>query len=127
MEFETIERCGRVHVVKNGVESAGFIQRRNGGWAILFPEQWDCLPYSRDDALDTISVIMGNWYTTTEAAARLVEMGVFDVAPSAHEVCTWARLGLLPGAVKIGAAGQGGAWRIPESALAAFAAERRER
>lgn len=127
MEFDTVERCGRVHVVKNDVESAGFIERDpGGGWG-----RWDFVLVaveSADEGLAHIASAMGNWYTAQEAAERLVEMGVFDKPPTAHDICLWARSGLLPGSIKIigkGGAGQGGSWRIPESALEALAQRRK--
>ena len=127
MEFETIERCGRIYVVNNGVESAGFVERgRGGGWG-----RWDFVLVTEGTAgegLVAIAEAMGNWYTATEAAAWLVKkLGYFDKV-SAHDVCLWARNGLLPGAVKVkgkGGAGQGGSWRIPGKALEAFVNKRR--
>lgn len=128
MEFETVERCGRIHVIVNGVESAGFIERDCGG-------NWGCWDFvlvaagPADEGLAHIADAMDTWYTTDQAAARLVELGAYDTAPSAREICGWARNDLLPGAVRVkgkGCAGRGGPWRIPESALAALV-ERRKR
>lgn len=128
MEFETVERCGRTYVVRNGVESAGFIERdRGGNWG-----RWDFVLVaagSEEEGLATIATAMGNWYTAAQAAQHLVKLGAFNLAPLTPSVCTWARLGLLPGAVKIlgpGGAGRGGSWRIPGKALAEFVEKRRK-
>ena len=127
MEIETVEQCGRVHVVKNSVESAGFIERSRGGdWG-----HWDFVLVASGTASEGLAAIaeaMDTWYTATEAAEHLVEMDVFDKPPTAKKVCGWARDGLLPGAIKItgkGGAGQGGSWRIPGKALEAFVNKRR--
>ena len=123
MEFETVERCGRIHVVKNSVESAGFIKHdHGGGWG-----HWGFFLVAvglADEGLAAIAERMDDWYTASEAAERLAEMDVFDKPPTAKKVCGWARDGLLPGAMKItgkGGAGQSGSWRISESALEALA------
>lgn len=128
MEFETVERCGRIYAVKNGVESAGFIKRdRGGGWG-----RWDFVLVAAgtaDEGLAAIAAGMDTWYTAAEAAERLVEMDVFDKPPTVKKVCGWARDGLLPGAVKVkgkGGAGRGGSWRISESALEALAERRKQ-
>ena len=127
MKFETMKIGNAHYVVKNGVTSTlSVAQIKGGAWAILAPS----IAYTRatkTKALAFVAKEMGDWYTTAEAADRLVEMGIFDVAPSAQEVCTWARLGLLPGAIKITGkvkGGRGGAWRIPGKALEAFAERR---
>ncbi len=129
MEFETVERCGRIHVIVNGVESAGFIERdRNGrDWG-----RWDFVYVavgSADEGLAHLANALGDWYTAAEAAERLVKLGAYDVPPSAHDVCAWARLDLLPGSMKItgkGGAGRGGSWRIPGKAIAALAERRKQ-
>ena len=129
MGFETVERCGRIHVIVNGVESAGFIERdRNGReWG-----RWDFVLVaveSADEGLAHIADAMGDWYTVTQAAARLVELGAFDEPPSPQMMGIWCRAGKFPGATKIlgrGARGSGGQWRISEAGLVAFIAERRE-
>jgi hypothetical protein len=125
VEFETVERCGRVYVVKNGVESEGFAQQVPGGrWVIMIP-QAEYTTSTCAIALDLIAEGMDTWYTAAEAAERLVEIGVFDKV-TAHDVCRWARDGLLPSSVKVPKPGQGGSWRIPARALEALA-ERRGR
>lgn len=125
MEFETIERCKRTYVIKNGVESAEFIERDcGGGWG-----RWDFVLVdvgTASEGLIAIAKAMGNWYTAQEAAAWLVEAGVEKA--SAHDICLWARNGLLSGAVKItgkGGWGRGGSWRIPQAALGALAERRK--
>lgn len=127
MEFDTVERCGRVYVSKNGVESTDFVEKSMGNWNIYNAAFYD-VALSLEKATARIAFEMGDWYTATEAAARLVELGAFDKAPSAHDICMWARLGLLPGAVKVPGTkgGRGGSWRIPESALAEFMERRKE-
>ena len=125
MNYEVVERFGRIHIIKNGVESAAFaVPRFNRIYRPDPCERCETLA----NALELIAARMDDWYTATEAAERLVEMGVFDEAPSAHDVCLWARNGLLPGAIKItgkGGAGRGGSWRIPEKALETLANKRR--
>ena len=126
MEFETVKRCGRTYVVKNGVESAWFTQCCGGGrWRIVQPILYDI--GTLDEALKRIAITMGNWHTATQAAEVLVEMGVFDEPPSPQRMTKWCRDGLLPGAIKVRALrGSGGAWRIPASALPIFAERRKQ-
>lgn len=123
MEFETVERCGRTYVVKNGVESSAFVEESKGYWHLFDFVLVDAL-LSKDECLARIADALGDWYTAAEAATQLVEMGVLDRLASAHDICLWARNGLLPGSVKISAPGQGGSWRIPEAALRALAERR---
>lgn len=134
MDFETVERQGRIHVVKNGVESRLSAERDVGigsgrtMWNIRRPYVTRVTDTLKN-ALEMIAADMNTWYTATEAAARLVEMGVFDEPPSPQRVTKWCRDGLLPSAFKLlgrGARGSGGAWRIPEAALRAFAERRKE-
>lgn len=129
MDFETMKIGDGVHVSVNGVPSNAFARRcTDGEWAIMIPQIAYSVP-TKAEAVRRIAEAMGTWYTATEAAERLVEMGAYDKPPSAHDICLWARNGLLPGSVKIrgkGGAGQGGSWRIPQSALEALA-ERRGR
>ena len=127
MEFETRERCGRIHVVKNGVESAEFVISSFDGYTVFAPESWGEWK-TLNAALESIArLYMDDWYTATQAAEVLVEMGVFDEPPSPQRVTKWCRDGLLPGAIKVRALrGSGGAWRIPASALLAFAERRKQ-
>jgi len=127
MNFETVKIGDGVHVSANGIVSAAFAREcQGGGWAVLVP-QIAYTPDTLEDALAMIAAALGDWYTATEAAERLVELGAFDKPPTTHDVCMWARNGLLPGAVKIKAAGQGGSWRIPASALTALVERRKGR
>lgn len=127
MEFETVERCGRIHVIKNGVESENFVIPGAGNcWLIYRSIRDGYASSSLEEALIVIASGMGNWYTTAQAAECLVEMGVFDKPPTAKKICGWAKDGLLPGAMKASAPGQGGSWRVPEAALMALAERRKE-
>ena len=137
MNFETVERCGRIHVSINGVVSAAFIQRdagaglpaqAGGGYTILEPRVAH-VTETLEEAARIIRGWMDDWYTIPQAAERLVGMGVFDKPPSAQMMGIWCRAGKLPGAMKVRGPkmrGGGGAWRIPDAGLVAFAAERRE-
>lgn len=129
MDFETVERCGRTHVVVNGVESPTFVRPSGTGlWLVRAPHT-DYIADTWDEAVNLIAEDMRIWYTILQAAERLVELGAFDEAPSAQSVGSWARDGLFPGAVKIqgkGGRGSGGSWRIPGAGLMKFAAERRK-
>lgn len=121
MEFETVKHSGRLHVIVNGVESEDFAVPGAGGcWLIYQPIRRGFASSSLEEALVIIALGMDTWYTAKEAAERLVELGAYDIAPSAREVCGWARNGLLPGAIKVSAPGRGGSWRIPEAALREF-------
>ena len=127
MEFETVQIGNAHYVIKNGVMGTSFALQVAGRWCIFVPVAGHSVATPME-ALAFLAEQMDDWYTAAQAADRLVEMGVFDKA-SAHDVCRWARDGLLPGSVKItgkGGAGQGGSWRIPASALEALA-ERRGR
>ena len=120
MNFETVERCGRTYVIKNGVESAGFIKRDYGGnWG-----RWDFVLVavgSRGDGLAAIAAGMDDWYTVPQAAARLAEMGKVTAAPERHTMYRWLRAGRFPGAIRIpGMRGRGHPWRIPGKALREF-------
>ena len=118
MEFKTVDRCGRIHVVKNGVESAGFIERdRGGNWG-----RWDFVLVavgSRGEGLAAITNAMDTWYTVPQAAVRLVELGKCAKPPHPKTVCRWLRAGWFPGAIKVGP-GQGGSWRLSETSLGEF-------
>lgn len=123
MEFETVQ-IGNVHyVTKNGVMGTPFTMKTPAGWCIFVPVASHTVA-TKEEALVFISNQMDTWYTTTEAVARLMEMGI---KASTHDVCMWARNGLLPDAVKItgkGGWGRGGSWRIPQKALGALAERR---
>lgn len=130
MNFETVEHCGRVHVVKNGVESEGFVSPGLRYAHIVFrPEYWTRYD-TLEEALTLIAGWMDTWHTISQAAARLVELGAFNEPPSSQMMGQWARAGLFPGAMKIlgkGARGSGGSWRIPEAGLVEFMERRKER
>lgn len=120
MDYETVERCGRVHVVKNGVESAEFVQQApSGRWATTMP-QVEFLTNTRAIALDLIAEGMDDWYTVPEAAARLAELGKVDVPPSMQTMYRWLRAGRFPGAIKVPEVGRGGSWRLSEKTLREF-------
>ncbi len=126
MEFETVQIGNAHYVIKNGVMGTPFAQNLEGRWFAFVPTIGHCTA-TKAEALTFIANQMDTWYTAQEAAERLVEMGVFDVTPCTHDICLWARHGLLPGSVKItgkGGAGQGGSWRIPQAALKALAERR---
>lgn len=128
MKFGTVERCGRVHVVKNGVESAAFVEKVRGCWYLYDFVIAATIP-SPAEGIAIIADAMSDWYTTSQAAEALAEMGAFNEPPSTQLVAGWCREGLLPGAVKVrgrGARGSGGSWRIPGAALQTLANERRE-
>ena len=61
-----------------------------------------------------------------DTAARLLALGRIDplTPPSDETVRRWCREGRFPHAHKIRAKGRGGAWRIPEADLVAFAKPR---
>ena len=125
--IETTEKSGQVHVSVNGVNAQWFAMPDDKGYVIYGPQPVHHA-VSLEEAIVLIAEWMGNWYTAAEAAERLVEMDVFSEAPSAHDICLWARNGLLPGAIKItgkGGAGRGGSWRIPGKALETLANKRR--
>ena len=120
MNYETVERCGRLHVVKNGVESACFAQPAlRGRWATTMP-QVEFTTSTRAIALDLIAGGMDDWHTVTEAAIRLVELGKADKPPALKTMYRWIHGGQLPGAIKVDTVGRGGSWRIPEEALREF-------
>jgi len=129
MNFEIVHIGDSIHVSVNGVVSAAHVRKTGASeWVVFVPRMtsaWDTL----EDALRIVADNLGDWCTAAEAADYLVEkMGNFDKV-SAHDICLWARNGLLPGSMKItgkGGAGQGGSWRIPRLALDALA-ERRGR
>ena len=128
MEFETVERCGRIHVIVNGVESAAYTQRTVwGGWRHFAPDHVG--NYSDlQPSLEAIALGMDDWYTILQAAERLVETGVFDEPPSTQMMGIWCREERFPGAMKVrgkGCKGGGGTWRISGAALEMFAAGRR--
>ena len=130
MEFEIVVwNRDDVHASVNGVISAAFARKcTNGEWAIMVPQIAYSVP-TRDEAVRRIARALGDWYTITQAAERLVELGAFDSPPSAQMTGAWCRAGKFPGAVKIlgaGGRGGGGAWRISVTGLEAFIAERRE-
>ena len=128
MNFETVERCGRIYVVKNGVESTAFVEKRRGSW-YLYDSVIAAVVPSEDEAITRIANAMDDWYTVQEAAEVLVELGAFDAPPSTQMMCTWAREGKFPGAVKIqgpGGRGSGGSWRISKAGLVEFAKRRME-
>lgn len=116
-QFETIEKCGRLYVIKNGVESAEFVIPSFDGYAVYQPEYvLECKTCKA--ALAIIALGMDDWYTVPEAAARLVELGKVDKQPAAQTMYRWLRAGKrFPGAIKVGKVGRGGSWRIPEAAL----------
>jgi len=121
MNFKAVVRCGRIHVVKNGVESECFaVLGHSGHWLIFHPVLCDQVS-SLEKMLRFLTASMDTWYTVTEAAARLVELGKTGKRPSAVQTMyRWLRQGRFPGAIKIQAAGRGGPWRIPEAALRKF-------
>jgi len=126
MNFETVERCGRTYIVKNGVESAAFVEKRRRSW-YLYDSVIAAVVPSEDEGITRIANAMDDWYTVAQAAEVLVELGAFDAPPSTQMVCTWAREGKFPGAFKARQRGSGGSWRISEAGIEAFVAERRER
>jgi len=125
MEFETVERSGRVHVVENGVESANYVKSTKsitGQWVVM-TSRLNYIADTRNEALERIAESMGTWYTIAQASERLVELGAFTEPPSRQMMGTWCRKGQLPGAFKAvgaGCRGGGGSWRIPASALPGF-------
>ena len=129
MEFETVEQNERVYVSVNNVRAPWFAMPDPDGvgYAIYEPQPVQgCVTLA--GAIAIIAEWMGNWYTVTQAATRLVELGAFDSPPSTQMMGIWCRTGKFPGAVKIlgrGARGSGGQWRISEAGLVAFIAERR--
>lgn len=130
MNFETVMIGNALYVRKNGVlGELSVAQIEGGAWAILT----SAIAYTRgtqEEALAFIADQMGDWYTITQAAARLVEMGAFDTSPSAQMMGIWCREGRFPGAVKVrgkGCRGGGGSWRIPASALPGFVEWRKGR
>ena len=120
MKFETVERFGRVHVVKNGVESAEFVILSFDGHAVYQPEYLlECK--TRETALEIIAHGMDNWYTVLQAAERLAELGKVATAPERHTMYRWLSAGRFLGAIRIpGMRGRGHPWRIPEEALRKF-------
>jgi len=124
MEFETVEQqCGHIHVIKNGVESARFVQQIYGDWVIMVP-QVEFTARNLADALNLIAKSMNTWYTVSQAAVRLVELGAASKSPHRKTVCRWCREGRFLGAIKVGR-GQGGSWRVSETALTEFAKRRK--
>ena len=122
MNYETMERCGRTYAVKNGVESEYFtIPGAGDCWLIYRPIRHGFASSSLTGALTVIADRMGAWYTVTEAATRLVELGKADKPPAVQTMYRWLRRGRFPGAIKVRTVvGRGGSWRIPEAALREF-------
>lgn len=118
-QFETIERCGRLHVVKNGVESAEFAIPSLDGHVVYLPE-YLLERKTREAALAFIAASMDTWYTVAEAAVRLVELDKADKPPAIQTMYRWLRAGRFPRAIKVGKVGRGGSWRLPETALWEF-------
>ena len=121
-QYETVERCGRTHVVENGVESECFITPGRGDrWLIFHPVLYDQVS-SLKEALAFLSASIDVWHTVPQAAIRLVELGKADKPPALKTVYRWIHSGRLPGAIKVrtGGPGRGGSWRIPETALREF-------
>lgn len=121
MEFETVERCGRIHVIKNGVESAGFIERDRGG------RRWGCWDFVlvtvglADEGLAHIAAAMDDWHTVLQAAVRLVELGKVTKPPATQTMYRWLQDGRFQGAIKVRRGpGRGGTWRLSESSLREF-------
>ena len=120
MNFETVEHCGRIHVVKNGVESWGFVTLGYVGnyWLVYRPVFQDQTA-SLETALAAVAARMDTWHAVIEAAVRLAELGKVTKPPHPKTMCRWAREGRFLGAIKVGQ-GQGGSWRISETALREF-------
>jgi len=120
MNYKTVERCGRTHIVKNGVESAEFVQQApNGRWATTMP-QVEFLTNTRAIALNLIAEGMDDWHAVSQAAARLVELGKVAKLPVMQTMYRWIREGRFPGAIKAPMVGRGGAWRLSETSLVEF-------
>lgn len=124
MKVETVERYGRVYVVKNGVESIEFVMPSFDGYMIFAPAPWAEFKTLNGAIEGIASLIMDKWYTVSEAALYLVELGKTAKPPVPQTMYRWlSSEGRFPGAIKIrgtGAMGRGGAWRIPETALREF-------
>ena len=135
MDFEAVKIGNNIHASVNGVVSAAFARQCvNGEWAIMVPQIAYSVP-TKEEAARRIARAMDIWYTSAQAAERLVELGAYDSPPSAHTMSNLARAGAFPGAFKLlgrgsgeqgKGGGQGGSWRIPEAGLQTFA-ERRKR
>jgi len=139
MEFETKQIGNAWYAMINGVTGTSFAARMNGGkWGIFVPHLLEPLTETLEEALGFIISGMDTWYTSAEAAIRLVELGAYDSPPSPHTMSNLARAGAFPGAFKLrgkgsgqrgGRGGQrggrGGQWRMPEAGLAEFAKRRR--
>ena len=128
MEFETVNRRGRIYVTVNGVEAAGFAIQGAGGCVIYMPRPMQSIETMKE-ALNILAASMGDWYTVAQAAERLVELGAYDSPPSAHTLANLARARAFPGAFKLlgkgSGGGQRGSWRIPEAGLQEFAERRK--
>lgn len=125
--IETVKRCGRIHVVNGGVESAEFVELTSSGEFGVFVPYLVRLTETAEMAAADIARNMDIWYTIPQAAQRLVQLGKCTTPPHPKTMCRWARAGRFPGAVKVpGRGGRGGEWRISRSALWAFP-ERRKR
>lgn len=114
--LETVERCGHVHVIINGVESDAFASPEDNYWRICFPVA-RVQVFSLEKALNIIADNMDDWHTVAEAADRLAELGKADRPPSTKTMYRWIHAGRFPGAIKVETVGRGGSWRISETAL----------
>ena len=131
MEFETVRIGNAYYAMQNGVMSMSCIAQISGSdeWGIFIPSLRHFMP-TKEQALAFVIEQMDTWYTVTQAAERLVELGAYDAPPSAHTMSNLARAGAFPGAFKLRgmeAPGQGGQWRIPEAGLAAHTERRMKR
>ena len=124
MEFEIVDRCGRIHVRKNGVEGEWFVRPGHPDYGDYYLVYSPILYYraaTLDEALAIVARNMETWYTVLQAAARLAELGKVTAAPERHTMYRWLRAGRFPGAIRIpGMRGRGHPWRIPGKALREF-------
>lgn len=127
MEFKAVKIGGNIHASVNGVVSSAFARlSTRGEWVIMIPEIAYSVP-TEEEAIRRIAVALGDWYTTAQAAARLVGLGAYDKLPSCQTIARLAQAGAFASAFKLlgkGGAGAGGQWRIPEAGLAEFAKRR---
>lgn len=118
MNFETVKIGDDIHVSINNVVSAAFVRQgsKHNAWVIMTPRIAQ-MAETLEEALALIAAGMDTWYTVTEAAIRLVELGKKAKPPARQTMCRWLGQGRFPGAIKVQTAGRGGSWRIPEAAL----------
>jgi hypothetical protein len=125
MNYKAVQDGDSIRASVNGVVSTALARRCTDGWAIMIPQIAYSVP-TKEEAIRRIAKAMGKWYTSDQAAIRLVELNVYDKTPSRQTITRLCQAGAFPGAFKLlgkgkRAVGSGGQWRIPEDGVMEYA------